>query len=285
MPRIVDARGMGFETGVIRNRLVSLVPSETASLVEWVGVERLVGRTLYCEEPRGLVEHVPTVGGTKDVDVDAVVALRPDLVFANREENTRAVVEALDARGVPVFVSFPTTLQASDAWGRAVTALLGVPPPRPTATQPRAEARRLRVFAPIWRDPWMTFDARTFAHDLLAHAGFDNVFYDRARRYPLAADLGSAVASSSVLDEARDTRYPRVALSEVRERDPDWILLPDEPYAFSGDDVRPLIEAGVRAAVEGRVRIVSGKDLFWYGVRAHRALASLEALRSALTVC
>src|SRR5262245_14485057 len=85
-------------------RVVSLVPSDTYNLSALGAADRLVGRTRYCEGPE--VAAVPIVGGTKDVDVDAVVALAPQLVIANQEENTRAALEALAPR-VPLLVSLP----------------------------------------------------------------------------------------------------------------------------------------------------------------------------------
>ncbi len=119
----------------------------------------------------------------------------------------------------------------------------------------------------------MTFDERTFASDVLRWAGAENVFTDRARRYPLAADLG---AKDPVDPGDRDTRYPRMTLHELRERQPDILLLPDEPYAFGAKDGDDLREAFGSQPV--RVRAVDGKDLFWYGVRVPDAVARVRAL-------
>jgi ABC-type Fe3+-hydroxamate transport system substrate-binding protein len=71
-------------------RIVSLVPSDTDTLFALGAGDRVVGRTRYCVEPRGRVERIPVCGGTKDIDVDAVAALEPDLVLCNQEENARA---------------------------------------------------------------------------------------------------------------------------------------------------------------------------------------------------
>src|SRR5689334_20990593 len=103
-------------------RIVSLVPSETESVVALAGVERLVGRSEWCEEPRGMIERVPTVGGTKNVDVDAVIALAPDLVLANREENRKADVERLIDAGLRVHVSFPCTVIEAQEYSRTLAA-------------------------------------------------------------------------------------------------------------------------------------------------------------------
>jgi hypothetical protein len=104
-------------------------------------------------------------------------------------------------------------------------------------------------------DPLMTFNADTFGADVLALAGVANVFGDRMRLSPLAADLGKAAPRDAA---GRDERYPRITLDEVRDRKPDLVVLPDEPHAFSAADREVL-------ASLGRLIDVSGKDLFWYG--------------------
>lgn len=265
---IVDALGRRIDTTPAR-RVVSLVPSETESVVALAGVERLVGRTEFCEEPRGTIEVVPTVGGTKKHDVAAVIALEPDLVLANKEENGRRDVERLIEAGLRVHVSLPTTVAGSFAYVETLARLLGVDAPRREVPE-RPEPRR-RAFVPIWKDPWMTFDRRTYASDLLAHAGIANVFADRARRYPLAADVAGAEPKDA---GDRDTRYPRTSVDEIRAFAPDLILLPDEPFRFDASHAEQIAQAW---DLDAEIRLVSGKDLFWYGVRTPRALEALAA--------
>lgn len=284
---IRDALGREVTCATPPRRIVSLVPSETESVAALVGLERLAGRTQYCIEPEGEVERVPVVGGTKKVDVARVLALEPDLVLANQEENGRSDVEALIAAGLTVHVSFPCTVTDGLGYLRSLAALLHVPADaRPIVDAERAfeiahdaldgERARVRVFVPIWKDPWMTFDGRTFASDLLELCGAENVFADRPRRYPLAADLGLAPALPGDRVGDRDTRYPRVPLDEVAARRPEVVLLPDEPYAFSADDVPELERLGARAV------LTSGKDLFWYGTRIGVAIPRLRGLLGAL---
>ena len=275
MIRVRDALGRDVTLSRPAQRVVSLVPSETESVAALAGVERLVGRTSYCEEPAGEIARVPVIGGTKTIDAGAVLALAPDLVLANQEENSeRDVARMIDA-GLSVHVSFPCTVAASIAYLRALVALLGLGA-EGEARVAALEARiappsgSRRLFVPIWRDPWMTFDARTYASDLLAHAGALNVFADRARRYPLAADLGEAPPREP---GDRDTRYPRTRPEEIVSRSPDIVLLPDEPYAFGEADVADVEAWGLDAALER----VSGKDLFWYGVRTAGAIERVRA--------
>ena len=91
-------------------RIVSLVPSLTEALFALELGERVVGVTGWCIHPAEAVARVPKVGGTKDTDVDAVVALAPDLVIANHEENTRRTVDALRRAGLEVWVTYPRTV-------------------------------------------------------------------------------------------------------------------------------------------------------------------------------
>ncbi|MEM7434660.1 MAG: helical backbone metal receptor [Myxococcota bacterium] len=283
MITVVDSLGRTVTLARPASRVLSLVPSETLSVAELAGLGRLVGRTDYCIEPPGAMEALPSVGGTKGVDVDAVIALRPDLVLANKEENSRASVRALIEAGVPVHVSFPCTVDESNEYLRTLSALLGVAADaEPIGLCERALVRAIRsardphlpVFVPIWKDPWMTFDDRVFASDMLRVCGAENVFSDRARRYPLAADLGKRSAWDDDKVADRDTRYPRIQLAEVATRGARAVLLPDEPYAFAKPDFESFEDLGSNAM---HVTLVDGKDLFWYGTRVAQALDNLSA--------
>ncbi len=292
MNEVVDAIDRPVRLAQPPERVVSLVPSETASVADLLGVERLVGRTDYCVEPVNLVETIPSVGGTKRFDVGAVMALQPDLVLANKEENSRPLVQALIAAGLTVHVSFPCTVDESLAYLQSLAILLGVDPEHSESVNAccravlRAhrvsQAEAVPVFVPIWKDPWMTFDGRTYASDILALCGAHNVFASRPRRYPLAADLGKMGPRSEAEVDERDTRYPGIRLEELVERGTRAVLLPDEPYAFGTDDVAAFAE--LNASPPLRVELVDGKDLFWYGTRMAGAIEGLshriEQLRS-----
>jgi ABC-type Fe3+-hydroxamate transport system substrate-binding protein len=258
-------------------RIVSLVPSDTYSVIALGAADRLVGRTSYCESPAAL----PVVGGTKNVDVDAVIALQPELVIANQEENTRAALEALAARGVPVLVSLPRRLRDGVAHLARLARILGVGDAEPARSLIRrgyqlagAADPRVRAFVPIWMDPLMTLNADTYGSDVLAQVGIANAFGDRLRLYPLAADLGKSAPQDAA---GRDVRYPRITLAELRERAPELVILPDEPHAFSAED-----EAVFRETLPAaRIVRVDGKDLFWYGAWTIDALDRLAAALAA----
>jgi ABC-type Fe3+-hydroxamate transport system substrate-binding protein len=179
------------------------------------------------------------VGGTKWPDVDRVLELRADLVVANAEENREEDVAALRAAGVPVWTTAPATVdQALDSLGR-LCAVLGRPDPEwlLRARQTWADPPRVppvRAVVPIWRRPWMVLGRDTFAGDLLARLGVENVF------------AGST------------DRYPKLARDEPAGVDVDLVVFPDEPYAFTPDD-------GPEAWPQARPAFVSGRHLTWYG--------------------
>ena len=282
--RVYDDRGR--ELLFIRppRRVVSLVPSETLNVFALGAGDRLVGRTRYCVAPEGRVEHVPLVGGTKDLDVRAVAALEPDLVLCNQEENSRVHVEELARLQLPVFVAFPRRVADGLAHLARLARILGVEESsrdllrrglralRAVEDRPRSP---IAAFVPIWMEPLMTVNADTFISDALSLAGGRNVFADRERRYPLQADLGTADARPA---GERDVRYPRVTLDEVVRRAPEVVLLPDEPHPFGPADAQ-VFRLRLPAA---KVVFCSGRDLSWYGAQSVDGLARLRALLDGL---
>ncbi len=281
--RVTDDRKRDLTFAAAPKRVVSLVPSDTYSVAALGCAGALVGRTDYCELPADVVAKLPSVGGTKNPRVDAIVELEPDLVIANQEENTKRDLEALAQRGVRVLVAFPK--RAADGLAHLarlakifrvdgdanVRALLkqGYDAVR-DAEAARASRPLVPTFCPIWMKPLMTINGDTFISDVLGLAGASNVFAERERRYPLAADLRGAEPIDA---EGRDTRYPRVTMQEVVSRAPSLVLLPDEPHPFTEEDA-----AVFRA--EGFTKVVrtSGKDLCWYGARTVEGLPRVRTL-------
>lgn len=277
--RVDDDLKRSLTFGAAPKRVVSLVPSDTYSLVVLGAAGALVGRTDYCAMPDDVasVAHVPSLGGTKNPDVARILALEPDLVVANQEENTKKDLEKLAQAGVKVLVSFPRRAADGLAHFARLARIFRVerePAIRALvkrgyeAVREPEGIRPLRVFCPIWMKPLMTINGATFMSDVLRLAGAENVFADRARRYPLAADVGIAAPVDA---EGRDTRYPRVTLEEVLDRQPELVLLPDEPHPFTQEDAAVFENAGLRA------HFISGKDLCWYGARTIDGLARVRA--------
>lgn len=275
-------------------RVVSLVPSYTESLFDLGFGETVVGITDYCLHPEGALSGLPRIGGPKNPRVQEIIDLKPDLVIANWEENTRQTVEMLEIAGIPVWVSFPKTVreavdvlwtltgvfQSQSAAIRLQTLELTLE----WAIAAAAERQPVRYFSPIWFDHsepghpwWMTFNQDTYSHDLLSIVGGENVFAKRERRYPLEADLGILPAESP---GERDVRYPRLTLEEILTTQPEVILLPDEPYPF-GEDEREAVHAFFSDTPAGkydRIHWVDGSLITWYGSRLARALQNLPTL-------
>ncbi|WP_020117683.1 helical backbone metal receptor [Streptomyces canus] len=236
-------------------RVVSLVPSLTEAIAR-SAPGALVGATDWCTHPADL--DVPRIGGTKNPKVDRIVALAPDLVIANEEENREPDLQALRAAGLEVLLTEVRDVpQAFEELARVVEAC-GVVRPRWLDEAEEAwsalPAREHRVTAvvPIWRRPWMVLGRDTFAGDVLSRLGVDHVYAGHA------------------------DRYPRIPLEELRAAAPDVVVLPDEPYRFTPDD-GPEAFPGLPCA------LVSGRHLTWYGPSLAAAPRALdEALRAAL---
>lgn len=274
-------------------RVVSLVPSMTASLVDFDQAERLVGITSYCPDIGELSEPPQRVGGTKNADVQAIIDLNPDLVIANQEENSRADVEKLDGAGLNVWITFPKSIDDTLTLLSALANLFRIPQAIPKIQmleQSISWARRAHymegrpTFVPIWQGAhpksgrwWMTFNEDTYIHDVLRHCGAMSVFAERVRRYPLEADLGEGDAQPP---GERDTRYPRVTKAEILAAEPELILLPDEPFPFDSDMRELVMEelSGTPAVQNGEVRLIDGSLITWPGTRLGAALAKLPGI-------
>jgi ABC-type Fe3+-hydroxamate transport system substrate-binding protein len=250
---------------VTPERIVSLVPSLTEALFAFGVGARVVGRTRYCLWPPRAVGKVPVVGGTKKVDVPRLLELEPDLVVAVREENSRDNVEGIQEAGVPVFVGAPESVEGA-LWLLRELARVVEAPRTDAVLGPiervygrlregveRANSRRL--FVPIWKNPYMSVGSDTYAHDVLETCGGENV-------------CGGS------------TRYPIFTLEEVEAAQPEIVLLPDEPYPFSAEDLEDFYALDIPAAHSDRIHLVDGKLLTWYGPRMASSLTQLAALLS-----
>jgi ABC-type Fe3+-hydroxamate transport system substrate-binding protein len=262
--RVTDARGRGLRLDAPPRRIVCLVPSITETLFALGAGESVVGVTEFCVHPAEARATRAVVGGTKNPRTEAIRALGPDLVIANREENRRRDVERLEAAGVRVLVTYARTVREAIEEIRSLGVLLGrgdraealarecedaLARAARVAPEPRPRAAAL-----VWREPWMVVGADTFAHDLLAACGAENPF------------------------AARASRYPRIDLAELAAAAPEVLLLPTEPYAFGERDRDELLALDCPAARNGRVHVVEGELLSWYGPRIPRALATFSAL-------
>ena len=250
-------------------RLVSLVPSVTETVAALGAAEALVGVTDWCVA--GAPDGAIRVGGTKNPDVSKVVALRPDLVVANEEENRREDVAALRAAGVEVLVTYPravadvpplirllgerldSTEAAADLAAEVEQALEVVP----------HTAASVPALTLIWRKPWMAVGPGTYADDLLTRCGFANVLATHPDRYPTV--------------HSEQLRHPGSATAHIAR--PDVVLLPSEPYAFGDKDLDAVREL---VGPDAAIHFVDGQLLTWHGPRTIQAINAFSALARTL---
>ncbi len=247
-------------------RLVSLCPSLTELLHDLGAVSEVIGRTRFCIHPSPWVDGIERVGGTKNPRIARIVALAPDLVVMNEEENRLEDANALRDAGITVHSSLPRSAADTAQMVRDIAHAIG----RDEAGARIADdilqrAERVRASAAgapevsyaylIWRAPWMTINDDTFISALLSLAGGRNVF-------------GSAL-----------TRYPTVTLDTLRAASPDVLLLSSEPFPFSALHAAEL--AGALGIDVGRVVLCDGELLSWHGSRTPAGIDYAESLVAA----
>ena len=239
MPSFTDQTGRCVTLQSIPKRIISLVPSQTELLFHLGLDAEVVGITKFCVHPAHWFKNKTRVGGTKQVSMDAVHQLNPDLIIANKEENVREQVEEL-AKHYPVWVSDVNDLDGACEMIDAVAKMIGKE--TDLVKQIRDEFNRLTKFASlrvaylIWRKPYMAAGCGTFIDDMLKRCGFINI-----------------------IDKER---YPEVSIDELKACD--VVLLSSEPYPFSQKHIEEL---GLPAV------LVDGEMFSWYGSRLLQAPA------------
>lgn len=252
-------------------RIVSLVPSQT-ELLHYLGLEEeVVGITKFCVHPQSWFRSKARVGGTKAVHIDAVKALAPNLIIANKEENVKEQVEALQ-QIAPVWVSDINNLGDAIAMIKQVGELVGK---NQKALKLAAEietafnklndnghsADQLLNQSPnppniaylIWREPYMTVGGDTFINDMIKRCGFNNVF-------------------------ERETRYPEITLEQIRRLNCKYLFLSSEPYPF-----KPKHAEEIKAALPGvQIVFANGEMFSWYGSRLLLAAQYFKELKENL---
>ncbi|MFQ5897331.1 MAG: cobalamin-binding protein [Candidatus Methylomirabilia bacterium] len=263
---VTDASGVVFAAQTPPSRIVSLIPSITETLFALGLGDAIAGVTIFCVEPRQGVVGKAKVGGQKNPKLDLIRSLKPDLVVANIEENLKEHVETLRGWGIPVFVTYPRTVwegiemvkelgMVTGADARAEEVASGLESLYRQAVSLSKARGPVRVFCPIWRNPYMTVNRDTYMHDMIRLSGGENVFADRPER------------------------YPQVSLEEVAVARPEVILLPDEPYRFRTAHIADFEAFEDAPAVrDRRIHLVDGKRLCWYGPRIAEALETLPSL-------
>lgn len=233
-------------------RIVSLCPSLTELVFDLGRGSELVGITQFCVHPADGVARVEKVGGTKTPDVARIVALEPDVVLMNAEENRREDADQLAAAGIDCHVSMPRDSVETAQMVRSIGARIERAEQAETiARDIEARTQRVRARASgrapvtfaylVWRKPWMSVNSDTFASGLLEQAGGINVF------------------------AARSERYPTITLDELCAADPRVAFLCTEPFPFRARHVAEL-SAGT-GFDPSRFVVADGEYLSWHGSR------------------
>jgi ABC-type Fe3+-hydroxamate transport system substrate-binding protein len=262
-----DAAGTGHCPAGANPRIVSLVPSITETLfaLDLGGV--VVGRTAFCAHPRECIGRVPSIGGTKRINLAKLYALAPTHVIVNVDETPRALAEALAAAGYVVVVTHPIEVSDNLALYRLLGGLFGRPAQAEELCRRflaadatlTAVARKLperRVLYLIWKDPWMTISADTYIARMLV----------RIRWRAVGGDPS--------------VRYPTIALDDALLAEADLVLFSTEPFPFTH---RHLAEfALAHPAHAGKAMLIDAEMTSWYGCRAIAGLRYLGDLAQRL---
>lgn len=224
-------------------KVVSLVPSITEALFDFGLTEHeVVGRTKFCIHPEEKVKGVAVIGGTKNISIDKIKALQPDLILANKEENIREQVEAL-MDDYKVIVTNVENIEDNYYLLKRLGSLFD--------KEDKARLFNLKIYEVlneskistkikaaylIWKNPYMTIGSDTFIHKILGEIGFENIFKDR-------------------------TRYPEIQAEDLAEAD--LIMLSSEPFPFKEKHIEELREF----YPDKKIMIVDGEAFSWYGTR------------------
>ena len=253
---VTDMMGREITITYPPRRIISLVPSQTELLYDLGLKDEVIGITKFCVHPHEWFRNKQRIGGTKNVNIELVKSLQPDLIIANKEENTQAQVEELAAL-FPTWVSNIQTIDDGLQMIRDVGALVGKSErAQLLATditngfnnlKKAAVPQRVAYF--IWRNPWMCAGGDTFINNMIEQMGWTNVL-------------------------AGKMRYPEIALQELADKQVNKILLSSEPYPFKDAHI-----AEIKAVLpDAEVLLVDGEMFSWYGSRMLEATAYLRKL-------
>ncbi|WP_299211081.1 helical backbone metal receptor [uncultured Dokdonia sp.] len=257
-----DQLGRLLQFSTTPTRIVSLVPSLTELLVDLGLRDHIMGLTKFCVHPNGLIKEKIIVGGTKQVHIDRVKALQPDIILCNKEENTEQIVDDLEAIA-PVHISdikniedtlslirmYGAIFQIQDKAHRLVDKIQKKHRDFSKGLDASVPCKKVAYF--IWKDPWMVAGNDTFIDYLLGECGYENVF------------------------KTKEGRYPEVSLDQLQEVD--YIFLSSEPFPFAEKHIQELM-----LHTRAKIMLVDGEYFSWYGSRLLGAFDYFKILQKQL---
>ena len=259
MITVVDQIGQSHTFKKTPQRIVSLVPSQTELLVDLGLMDAIQGVTKFCVHPKDLRKKKAVVGGTKQVNIEKIKALTPDIILCNKEENTQEIVVAL-SKIAPVHVSDVKTLADTYELIKQYGELFNVNVvTEELISNIKKEAASFKesqlantvksCLYLIWKDPYMAVGRDTFINHLLSLNGFVN--------------------------HIQEERYPEVAIESFKEVD--YILLSSEPFPFSEKHREELQKYTYTKMV-----LVDGEYFSWYGSRLLKAFDYFKELQQTI---
>ena len=257
MSFLVDATGTQLNIQNPPQRIISLVPSTTHSIYTLGQKNKLVGITRFCSSPASISKSVSKIGGTKDISIEAIQQLQPDIVLANKEENTKEAIEQLRELNIPVYVAYPTTLKQALLDLIDLGSILHAPHLAKAIGLKIQQARRrhapFRYAYLIWNTPTMSISSNTFISSMLHEIGGINVFEDAQDRYPTIQSI---------------------------PEDIDALLLSSEPFPFQE---RHKLGLSQKFSIPmNKIHLIDGAHCSWHGANMLEALSYLHSWREQL---
>jgi ABC-type Fe3+-hydroxamate transport system substrate-binding protein len=261
MPVFIDQTGRSLMISSPPQRIISLVPSQTELLYD-LGLEKeVVGITKFCIHPDQWFRNKTRVGGTRQLKMELIHQLQPDLIIANKEENVKEQIEELE-KHFPVWISDVNNLPGAY---EMITQIGSIVSKEKAAQEINSRIKdnfaelQTGNYQPqtvylIWQDPFMTVGGDTFIHSMLDAAGFFNLYGNKKR-------------------------YPEITIEDLRSASPALLFLSSEPFPFKEKQAKELQEL----LPETRVILVDGELFSWYGSRLMRAPAYFSRLWAAVT--
>jgi ABC-type Fe3+-hydroxamate transport system substrate-binding protein len=258
MPSYTDQLGRTIELKHNPKRIISLVPSQTELLSDLGLDEEVIGITKFCVHPDHWFKTKTRVGGTKQLHLDKIKELQPDLIIANKEENVREQIEEL-LKDFPVWISDVNNLNDALEMIASIGEIINkisrakeiVNQIKKGLLQTQTTNYKLQTCYLIWKDPYMTIGGDTFINDMLQRCGFQNIFEDQKR-------------------------YPQISLEQLQAANCQLLLLSSEPYPFKQkhiDELQPLLP-------HTKIILADGEMFSWYGSRLIKAPARFQQLQN-----
>jgi len=257
MQRVTDNLGRDITYTYPPKRIISLDPAITETLFHLGLEDEVVGRTRFCIHPKGKVEQAVNVGGTKDMKIERIHDLKPDLIIAEKEENTKDMVETLEA-DYPVYVFEIQTVDDAFHMIEELGVLIGktesaINLKKDILAQfyqlPKATGKRIAYL--IWKKPYMAVGRDTYINDMLEKLGFVNPFATSTERYPV------------------------ITPEDLQAANLDYLFLSSEPYPFTDKH-----HAEFQEYIPDVTPINIDGEMFWYGSRMIEAASYFSKLLS-----